>query len=325
MNRLEQKVLAALSEKEMSLWKLFERMDSGEKETLEALRALEKKGIVRTGKKTRLLKKSRPRKARGKTGCLKKTGCRAFDKKRLLKEFKKATGNFFPSKAEFNQERLCLEDVVKKVSFMEQRLDLEKARIAFLGDDDFCSVAVSLTRKPKAVTVLEIDPNVIKGIRLLSKELGLGIKCIQYDARKPLPKNLSGKFDVLVTEPPEALQAMKTFLKRGLALLAGKGCAGYIGLTRLESSGEKWLELQKTLAKENAFVSDCLRQFESYPLFAGNIPNFEKTPLSKAIFFEAGKPDAEWWKAALLRIEIAGKQRPKEGAFYRDPETLTMF
>jgi hypothetical protein len=324
MNRIKQKVLAALSEKDMSLWQLFERMDSGEKETLEALKALEKKGLVKTGKKIRLMKKGGQGKAGMKAAGLKKPGCRPLDSKKLLKEFIKATGAFYPSRAEFNQERLKLEDVVKKAAFLDKRLDLDGARIAFLGDDDFCSVAVSLTGKPKSVTVLEIDPKVIKTIRLLSKQLGLGIKCVQHDMRKPLPKRLKRKFDVFVTEPPESLKAMETFIKRGLSLLKGQGCSGYIGLTRLESSGEKWLALQKKLVKGNAFVSDSLRQFESYPLFSGRIPNFEKMPLSKAIFFEAGKPNANWWKAALVRIEIAGKRQAVKGKFYSDGETLTM-
>lgn len=310
--RLEAKILNAVSGQPLSFWQLLEKLDSGELETIKALGKLRAKGLVFAGKKIKAKKKRKSR---------------PFRRKALLQKYCKATGLILPNKSKFNQERIALEDVVKKAEFMEKRLDLDNAKIAFLGDDDFCSVAVSLTGKPASATVFEIDPDVIALIEGIAQRNSLKVKCVQCDVRKPLPKRFLHKFDVFVCEPPEALNAMGAFISRGLSLLKGEGCAGYIGLTRLESSGRKWLALQKRLVEANAFVSDALRQFESYPLFSKSIPEYEKMPLAKKLFFNPGKPDAGWWTAALLRVELGGMPRPLKptaSRLYSDEETLTI-
>ncbi len=57
--QLERKIIAILTKKDLSVWQLFEKLDSGEKETLEALKKLEKKHVITTGKKIKLNSKNK--------------------------------------------------------------------------------------------------------------------------------------------------------------------------------------------------------------------------------------------------------------------------
>ena len=312
--QIERKIISELSKQKLSFWQLMENLDSGELETLNALKMLEQKGQIKTGEKLSLNKKAKHIK---------------ISKKKLFSQFKKITGHFNPDNEEYYQERISINDIVKKIIYIDKMHDLKGANLVFLGDDDFCSVAAMLTGKPKSITVLEIDKMVLKEIKKISnnyKNLPQ-IKCINFDLSKPTPKKLKEKFDVFICEPPESLTGLESFVSKGISLLKGEGCAGYIGLTRIESSGRKWIAFQKKLINANAFVSDSIKQFEKYPLFSKNITDFEKTPLSKKIFFNAGKPNAQWWQSYLVRIELAGKpklMKPTKGNFYRDNETLSV-
>lgn len=298
----------------MSFWQLLQKIDSGELETIQALHSLEQKKLVKTGETI---------------SCLKPESKPAFDEKKLLEDFKKLTSGFKPVKAEFYQERVTLQDIVKKTSFMNFRFDLDNADLVFIGDDDCASIAAALTGKPKSITVVEIDETVIEKIEQVSKQNNFGIKCFQYDVLKPLPKSLKEKFDVFITEPPEASFGMESFLVRGLELLKGQGSAGYFGLGHRESSGSKWLSLQKKLTAANAFVSDVLKDFQVYPEFSSKLENFEKMPLSKKLYFKTSQPNLDWWTVSLVRIELAGKAKPwkpkKAKSLFSDEETLTVY
>lgn len=322
--QLERKIIAILTKKNLSVWQIFETLDSGEKETLEALKNLEKKRLIVTGKTIKLNQTNK------KNFKIKKNYLDSSDKK-FFSKFNQLTSHINPLKKEYYQERVSVKDIIKKLKFMDKREDLFGANIVFLGDDDFCSIAAMLTKKPKSITVLEIDTHVINNIKKISKNFSKReypkINCVQFDLSKKIPNKLKNKFDVFVCEPPESSTGMETFISKGLALLKGNGCAGYVGLTRLESSGKKWHSLQKKLVNSNAFVSDVIRQFEQYPLFAEDIIEFEQTPLFKKMFFETGKPNAPWWKSSLVRIELINKPKtliPKKGNFYHDEETLSV-
>lgn len=315
--QLERKILAALNEKNLSFWELLEKLDFGEAETLKTLEELQKKGKIKAGKK--IISK-----------LPKKKVLNAVDKK-IFYEFNKLTSQINPLNSEYYQERVSIKDIIKKLAFIDKREDLFNAELVFLGDDDFCSIAAMLTKKPKNITVLEIDPEIINTINKISKRFEKKgypkIECIQLDLSKKIPKQLRNKFDVFICEPPEAINGMESFISNGLSLMKQEGCAGYIGLTRIESSGKKWHAIQKKLINSNAFVSDALRQFESYPLFSKEATDLKNTPLYKKIFFNPGKQNANWWSSSLVRIELTKKPKPftpTKGNFYHDKETLSV-
>ncbi|NJE13887.1 bis-aminopropyl spermidine synthase family protein, partial [Thermococcus sp. LS2] len=76
------------------------------------------------------------------------------------------------------------------------------------------------------------------------------IEIFTFDLRKPLPDYALRKFDTFITDPPETVDAIRVdairaFVGRGIATLKGPGCAGYFGITRRESSLDKWRDIQK--------------------------------------------------------------------------------
>ena len=55
--RLQAKILNAVSARPLSFWQLLKKLDSGELETIEALGKLRSKGLVSPGKKIKLKKR----------------------------------------------------------------------------------------------------------------------------------------------------------------------------------------------------------------------------------------------------------------------------
>jgi predicted methyltransferase len=80
--------------------------------------------------------------------------------------------------------------------FIRENGDLIDKKVLFIGDDDLLSVAVSLTRLPKEVVVLEIDERIVDFVNKLGKELNIPLTGRVYDIRLPLDETLAGQFDV---------------------------------------------------------------------------------------------------------------------------------
>ena len=71
-----------------------------------------------------------------------------------------------------------------------------------MGDGDHISVLYGIYARPKSITVLDIDPRIVKSIRKIGKKYKVEINSFQYDVLKPLPKKFLKKFNFFSTNPP---------------------------------------------------------------------------------------------------------------------------
>jgi predicted methyltransferase len=246
----------------------------------------------------------------------------------IYKQYKEICKNRPVNLPEFDQGSILEKDVIKRVEFIYERGDLLDSDILVIGDDDLISIALGLTKLPKKIYVLEIDKRLIDYIEKYTHKLNLPIKTLQYDARNLLPKELINRFDIFITDPPETLKALKTFLSRGIQSLKTQG-AGYFGLTTIESSLDKWFGLEKFIIETGFVITDIKRKFSVYP-FSKEDEEWQYFKDKIKIFKSIGEPKIKnWYYSSFIRIEkiknikiknITHKINPKN--FYLDEETL---
>ncbi|MEM3383621.1 MAG: bis-aminopropyl spermidine synthase family protein [Nitrososphaerales archaeon] len=226
--------------------------------------------------------------------------------KEILERFKEIVRERPIPNLEFYQGYMREYDVIARVALMHSYNDLLDKEFLLLGDDDLLSIALSLTKLPSKVLVLDVDERIGEFIKKVNKDYGLEINFQKYDVSDPLPRNLIGKFDVFSSEPLETISGLKAFIIRGVSCLRDEG-VGYFGLSTAEASYKKWIKIQKILTKMNCVLTDIIRGFSRYPTRYGNI-NYEKFT-TKLKFQIDENPGIYWFKSALFRFEALGKPR----------------
>ena len=237
--------------------------------------------------------------------------------KNLLEEFKKIVKNRPLPKQEFDQAFVTPETVIARIAFMVSRNDVENKEIFVIGDDDLTSVALMLSRLPKRIAVIDIDKRLTDFIEKVSSEIGCEkIDILTFDIREELPDYMKRRFDTFITDPPETIYAIKAFVGRGISSLRSSGCAGYLGLTRRESSLKKWMKIERVLVNEfKVAITDIIKDFNEYV----NWGYEEKTRAWKLSPIKK-KPSHNWYKSYMIRIVTLGESVGFDGKIEVDEE-----
>lgn len=155
------------------------------------------------------------------------------------------------------------ETALLRALFMLERGSIEGREILFLGDDDFTSIAVGLLKVARRLTVVDVDRRLTEVISEISRNENLGINCFKHDLKKPLPKQLLGKYDVVFTDPPYTIPGLVLFLSRGVrALRRYQGASFY--LAYVHRSPKRILKAQKILNKMGLSIAEHIPRFNKY-------------------------------------------------------------
>ncbi len=243
------------------------------------------------------------------------------DFRKEFETFMEIQKNRPPAIREYDQGYVTHLTTFSRIAVADQKGDLRKKDVIILGDDDLVSIALGLTNLAGRIVVLEIDTRLISFIKKISNEYGLDIEAITYDLQKPIEDDYLSSFDTFFTDPPETIDAFRAFIGRGLVTLRSPRCAGYFGLTRRESSLDKWLKLQEILVNEfRVVVTDILHNFNVYVNWDYDMRAFELSPVSS-------KPRTNWYRSSLFRIEtlegFRGFNDEISGDIYTDAESST--
>ena len=245
--------------------------------------------------------------------------------KDLLERFKEIVKSRPEPKHEFDQAYVTPETTIARIIFMHTRDDLKNREVFVLGDDDLTSIALMLSELPKRIAVLDIDDRLTKFIEKTAEEIGYNnIEIFTFDLRKPLPDYALRRFDTFITDPPETVDAIRAFVGRGIATLKGPGCAGYFGITRRESSLNKWRDIQRLLLNEfGVVISDIVRNFNEYV----NWGYEEETRAWRLVPIKV-RPKYNWYKSYMFRIQTLEGSRGyeeeiREEDIYNDEEAST--
>lgn len=201
---------------------------------------------------------------------------------------------------EYDQGYVTPETTVSRIALLAQKGDIQNKDLLILGDDDLTSIAAALSGMPRRVAVVEIDERIVDFINRVAQKENLNIETINLDLRKPLSESVLKSFDTFWTDPPETPEALELFIGRGIAGLKGPGCAGYFGLTMVESSKHKWREFQKILTQKlGAVITDMITDFNEYvnwDYLLDTIRN-DIEPLTV-------NPPINWYRSTQYRIEV---------------------
>ncbi len=244
------------------------------------------------------------------------------DLKEAYEKFLKIQEERPPAIHQFDQGYVTPENTFARVALADSRGDLRGKKVIVLGDDDLMSIALALSGLPEKVTILEIDERLVNFIKEVSDKYNLGIDARVHDLRQPLPEDVVGAYDTFFTDPPETVEAIKAFVGRGVATLKAERCAGYFGVTRRESSLDKWRRIQKVLLDMGLVITDLIHNFNEYVNwdYYEEMRGWQLTPVKKA-------PEDIWYRSTQFRVETVrgfkGFNEPIVGDIYNDAESST--
>ena len=242
--------------------------------------------------------------------------------KPAFEKFLKIQENRPPAIHQYDQGYVTPENTFARVALADDRGDLRGKKVVVLGDDDLMSIALALTGLPAKVTILEIDERLVNFIKEVSDEYNLNIDARVHDLRQPLPEDVVGAYDTFFTDPPETVEAIKAFVGRGVATLKGPRCAGYFGVTRRESSVDKWRRIQEVLINMGLVITDLLHNFNEYVNwdYYQEMRGWQLTPVKEP-------PKEIWYRSTQFRVETVrgfkGFNEPIVGDIYNDAESST--
>ncbi len=242
----------------------------------------------------------------------------------LAQKFHELAQNRPEATQEFDQGYVTEETTVARIALLFARGDLAGKEILVLGDDDLVSLAAALTGLPKKVVALDVDPRIVGFLREVAGERNLKLEALRHDLREPLPKELLRRFDTFVCDPTESFRGYLAFAHRGISALRGPGCAGYLGLTRLEASLSKWRKIELALLEAGAVITDLFPNFHEYV----NWPYIETMRAWSYLPVRRlpGKFEP-WYRSALIRIELVEEPKVENvrysGDIFTDEEAAT--
>lgn len=220
----------------------------------------------------------------------------------------------------YDQGSMRCEDIFKRVSFIYDKGDLHDNSILIMGDDDLICIAIGMIGQSKRIMVLEVDERLVKYIQDISAKEGLDIDVAIYNAEDEIPSR--DEVDVFISDPVESLAGIKTFLSRGISQLV-RGGRFYFGLTHIDSSPAKWMEIESMLLNSGCIITDIIRDFAFYP-------DIRYNTIKEKLIFDPGPPPSIWYSSSLIRGVKLEDRVPKPGKvslgrdMYEDEETVTV-
>ncbi|MBD3351545.1 MAG: putative methyltransferase [Candidatus Lokiarchaeota archaeon] len=177
----------------------------------------------------------------------------------------------------YDQSKGTVETSIQRTLYFYETGAIEGKEVLFIGDDDFTSVALSLLYLiffpeepkliPKSITVIDIDERILKEIKTVFSNHNLEVRCINYNLKDPVPKELLHKFDTIITDPPYSLPGLTLFLSRAISMLNRNkklDLGQNIFLSYAHRSSETTLKIQKALIEMGLAVMEITPSFNKY-------------------------------------------------------------
>ncbi len=313
MQKVKSQILNELINLNKSFWELLDANDFLLRDFIEAINSLYNEGLITFNNSVFKLTEKGKEATNEKVSLFKSELCKNCFGKRIVfnEKFKEILEEFInivkirPNPTvNFFQGYMEEYDVIARVAFMHFNNDLYNKSFVLIGDDDLLSIALSLTSLPSRICVLDIDKRLGEYLKKINQEYKFEIEFYEYDVAEPLSESLINQFDVFSSEPLESESGLKAFIERGVCCLKNGG-VGYFGLTTAEASLQKWLKIEKLLAKMNCVVTDVIKGFSRYPMNYATI-DYEKF-VKKLPFPIQPNPGVKWYKSALFRFEVLKK------------------
>ncbi len=141
-------------------------------------------------------------------------------------------------------------------------------RVLLLGDDDLTALTIErvVTQfgSPESIAhlaVLDVDSRLVEFVQGALAGAPFPWSCSVHDLRRPLPPELHGAFDTVVTDPPYTVDAARLFLSRAADALAGAGDVFFSFGSRRPHSAYL---VQQAIAEMGFVIRSLARDFNEY-------------------------------------------------------------
>jgi N4-bis(aminopropyl)spermidine synthase len=108
---------------------------------------------------------------------------------------------------------------VRRALWLDSVYDLAGAHLLCLGDHDLTSVLVAAVNPDVTITVVDLDERVLAYVDSVAAQRKYRIRCLFGDLRFGLPGPVTGRADLVFTDPPYTPEGVRLFLARGLRAL----------------------------------------------------------------------------------------------------------
>jgi predicted methyltransferase len=187
----------------------------------------------------------------------------------LTRELSRAVRGGPPARLELDQCHCTVDTKLRRLLAVHEAGALVGRRVLLLGDDDLTALSLQLlvrdhgTRSTIAsLAVVDVDPALIA---FLERELAGGpfpASCVEHDLRRPLPPELAGAFDTVVTDPPYTTAGASLFLARAAEALDDRG--GDVFLSFGSRRPGTAMQLQRAIAEIGFVIQNISRDFNEY-------------------------------------------------------------
>lgn len=172
-----------------------------------------------------------------------------------------------PPLVELDQCHCTPKTKLRRVLAMNDAGAIGGRRILLLGDDDLMSVALLRFARQFRVAidelaVLDIDKRLLDFIGPELDAAPFPNRRLRWDARRPLPSSLAGRFDTVVTDPPYTAAGAGLFLARAVEALRGESSSVFLSFGSRRPGVQ--LQVQRTIVELGLEIRSLTRDFNDY-------------------------------------------------------------
>lgn len=176
-----------------------------------------------------------------------------------------------------DQSKNTVETAIQRALYLYDEGALEGNDVLFIGDDDFTSVAVGNLFHilfpedpklvPKSITVIDVDERILERIDAEFGKLKLDVKTVLYNLKDPIPADLRGRFDMVITDPAYSINGLQLFLSRAIEMMKNdfrQRIGLDIFLSYAHRSPDKTVEFQRLLSSMGLAMMEIIPAFNKY-------------------------------------------------------------
>jgi predicted methyltransferase len=172
-----------------------------------------------------------------------------------------------PPLVELDQCHCTPKTKLRRVLAMNDAGAIGGRRILLLGDDDLMSVALLRFARQfrvaiEELAVLDIDKRLLDFIGPELDAAPFPHRRLRWDARRPLPSSLAGRFDTVVTDPPYTASGAGLFLARAVEALRGQSSSVFLSFGSRRPGVQ--LQVQRTIVELGLEIRSLTRDFNDY-------------------------------------------------------------
>ena len=187
----------------------------------------------------------------------------------LVRELSRVVRAGPPARLELDQCHCTVDTKLRRLLAVHEAGALVGRRVLLLGDDDLTALAIGLLVSHHGasstianLTVMDVDPALVSFLARELAEAPFPVSCVEHDLRQPLPPELVGSFDTVLTDPPYTTAGASLFLSRAAEALDDIG--GDVFLSFGSRRPGAAVQLQRAIAEIGFVIKNISRDFNEY-------------------------------------------------------------